>query len=284
MATAACAIPVTTLSAPTVPLPYDVSVDRDLAEAVPDAIASDGVLDIGTDPSYRPMEYTTSEGLLTGVDVQLAQAIAAKLGLRPAFTLEAFNALEPGVRSGRFELAVATLSVGPEESLHTDAVLYLDSGTLMARSRRSTATLDDLCGRAIAALEGSSQLAGLAGQSEQCRAAGAPTITVVAGETAGELTRSVLIGKAEAMVGDSPFIQAGVRRYSTELELVDGVVAPAPLAMPVTGSEGFAEVIATAIDALIEDGTYAAILASGGIVEGAVEQATVLPMGTSPPA
>lgn len=282
-ATASCSAPVTTVSVPTVPLPFEVSTDRELADAVPEDIAGDALLDIATDPSYRPMEFTTSDGRLTGVDVGLAQAIAAKLGLRPVFTLEAFNALEPGVRSGRFELAAAGLSVGAEESLLTDAVLYLESGTRMARSNRSDATLGDLCGRAIAALEGSSQLAWLGEQSKQCRGRGAPGITLVAGQSADELTRAVLINRAEALVGDSPVVQASVRSYSTELELAEGVVSPAPLAMLVSGSDGFAELVAAALNALIADGTYATILASGGIVEGAVAAATVLPMGSSPP-
>jgi polar amino acid transport system substrate-binding protein len=281
-ATASCNAPVTILSAPTVPLPLEVGIDEQLADAVPEEIADDGVLDIATDPSYRPMEYLTSDGRLTGVDVALAQAIAAKLGLLPVFTLEAFNALEPGVRAGRFELAVAGLSVGAQDSLLTDAVLYLDSGTRLARSNRSDATLQDLCGRSIAALEGSAQLAALAEQSERCRDRGAPGITLVAGQTAAEVTRAVLIGKAEALVGDSPVVQASVRSYSSELQLVDGVVFPAPLAMLVSGPEGFVDLVAAALNALIEDGTYAKILASGGIVEGAVAEATVLPMGTTP--
>ena len=72
---------------PTAPLPTTVATDRELADRVPYQLRNRGVLDIGTDPPYRPMEYLTSDGRLTGVDVHLAQAIAAKLHLAAAFSL-----------------------------------------------------------------------------------------------------------------------------------------------------------------------------------------------------
>jgi polar amino acid transport system substrate-binding protein len=281
---AGCTAPAVPAGAAAVPLAFPVEVDPALAAAVPEAIAADGFLDIGTDPSYRPMEYTDSLGRLTGVDIQLAQAIAATLDLRPIFVLEAFTALESGIRAGRFELGAAAISVHPGETLETDGVLYLMSGTSLARSVTSDATLSDLCGRSVAALEGSAQLTALADQSGSCRSAGRARITVVAGETQEAVTRSVLVGEAEAMLGDSPAVQASVRSYAGELELVDGLADPAPLAMLAPPGNGFAEVVARALDGLIADGTYADILASGGLVEGAVDSTLVLPAGTARPA
>lgn len=280
---AGCAAPTGTPGAAAVPLALPVAADPALAAAVPEAITADGFLDIGTDPSYRPMEYTDSTGRLTGVDIQLAQAIAATLDLQPVFVLEAFTALESGIRAGRFELGVAAISVQPGESLDTDGVLYLASGTLLARSVTSDATLADLCGRSVAALEGSTQLTALAAQARSCRADGRAGITVVAGETQDGVTRSVLVGRAEAMVGDSPVVQASVRRYSEELELVEGLADPAPLAMLAPAGDGFAEVVSRVLDGLIADGTYAAILASGGLLEGALDSTVVLPAGTALP-
>lgn len=280
---AGCAPPIAPPGPPTVPLAFPVAVDEELAAAVPAAIAADGILDIGTDPSYRPMEYTDSEGRLTGVDVQLAQAVAATLDLRPAFGFEAFSALASGIRAGRFDLGVAAVSVRPGDSLDVDGVLYLASGTLLARSVGSDAELSELCGRAIAALEGSTQLSRLADLSLQCRASGQPEITLIAGETQDAVTRSVLVGQAEALVGDSPVVQSSVRLNAAELELAAGFDDPAPLAMLTPPGDGFAAVVSQALDNLIADGTYAAILATGGIVEGAVAQTVVLPFGTPLP-
>ncbi len=289
MAALACSLLLTTSCSsavvrgvPTLPSPHTVSADQQLAALVPDSVAADGVLDIGTDPSYRPMEYTTADGLLTGVDIQLAQAVAATLGLTPVFSFEAFTALESGVRAGRFELAAAALTVRPDTTLATDAVLYFDSGTRLARQQGSAVTLDDLCGTAISVLEGSVQLSDLEAESDRCRTAGRAGVRAVAGETVDEVVRALLVGDAEAMIGDSAVIQAGVRSYSLQLELDEQVVSPAPLGMlTMPDDDALADAVAAALDRLIRQGVYDEILLSGGLTEGAVAAAVVLPVGES---
>lgn len=265
---------------PTAPLPTTVATDRELADRVPYQLRNRGVLDIGTDPPYRPMEYLTSDGRLTGVDVHLAQAIAAKLHLAAAFSLEAFSALTTGVRVGRFDLGVAALSVSPGESLPVDAVLYLESGTRLVRSATSDAELDDLCGRAVGALEGSAQVADLAAASIACTDAGREPITVRAAGTVEEVARGVLLGNAEALVADSPVAQSIARDYPAELEVTGDVGSPRPLAMLIDPAvPGLADLVADALDALIADGSYDAILAAEGVVEGAAARAIVLRAG-----
>ncbi len=269
---------------PAAPLPVEVSRDRDLAMRVPAEVSADGLLDIGTDPSYRPMEYFRTDGLLEGVDIQLAQAVAAKLGLTAAFTLEAFSALESGVRAGRFEMGIAALSVEPGDTLATDAVLYLDTGTQLARRVGSDVTLAALCGRTISALEGSVQVAQVTAQSQHCIVAGSPGVAVVAGQTIVEVVNAVLVGGAEAMVGDSPVVQSAATSYPGELELTDEVFSPASLAILTDPSfPALGEVVAAAMDSLIADGTYDAILHAFGITSGGVAQAVLLP-ASQPPA
>lgn len=283
VAGAGCAAPVGPVGVAAVGLQVPVSVDREASAAVPEEIRADGILDIGTDPDAKPMEYFDSAGRLTGVDIQLAQAVAAALDLRPLFVLEAFTALESGVRAGRFDLGVAAIAVPPGEVLDTDSVLYLSAGTMLARSVSSDTTLANLCGRPIAALEGSTQLSDLANRSRRCESEGSAAITVVAGQTQEAVTRSVLVGDAEAMIGDSPAMQSSVRSYPGELDLVPGLASPAPLVMLTPAGNGFADVVSDVLDTFIADGTYEAILASGGLTEGGVAQTSVLPAGTPMP-
>lgn len=267
---------------PAQPLATEVSTDADLVARVPAEVAKDGVLDVGTDPAFQPMAYLTADNLLAGFDIALTQAIAAKLGLDPVFTLEAGTALESGVRLGRFEAAVAALPLGPRETSEADAVLYLDSGTRLATTTGSGLAADRLCGAAITALEGSVQVSQLSEASERCEAAGQPPVRILTRENQDAATRSVLVGSADGMVGEAPVVEAAVKTYAGELALASGVFAPVKLAILTDPAiAGLGQVVADAVDALIEDGAYAEILGGNGLTSGGVEQAQLLPAGSS---
>lgn len=261
----------------------EVAADHALADRVPDAIAKDGVLRIGTDPPYKPMEFYNAQQQLTGLEVQLAMAIARKLDLEPRFTPEAFTAVEAGVRADRFELGAAALTLPPGEQLSTDAVLYLASGIRLGRQQGSNVELATMCGRRVSALEGSQQLTALSDASKRCTAAGAAPIVITAFPTQDDVTRSVLTGRAAAMVADAPVVQSAVHTYPSEIEMAPGEIDPAPFALLTSAQGEFADVVAAAIDELIADGSYDRILGAFGIREGAVARAVVLPAGEPAP-
>ena len=265
-----------------VPLDIRVPVDRELAERVPDRIRADGILDIGTDPSYPPMEYLTLDGALTGADVDLALAIAATLDLEPVFTLEAFTALESGVRARRFEMGIAALSIAAGQQLATDATLYFTAGTRLVRPRGSQLSLDDLCDTTIATQEGSIQVDLLAEQSRLCQLASRPPVTVLAQETQEEVTESLLAGDVDGMLADSPVAQSAVRDHPDELELTGATYDPLPYGILTSDADSaFGVVVLETVNHLIAEGIYGEILASYGIEEGAVSEAILLQAGSS---
>ena len=60
-----------------------VSADEELAALVPDAIAEDGVITVGSDSTYAPAEFLDEDGqTIIGFDVDLFGLVAQKLGLR----------------------------------------------------------------------------------------------------------------------------------------------------------------------------------------------------------
>ena len=49
------------------------------------SIKSAGVIKIGTEGTYAPFTYHDESGKLTGFDVEIGQAIAKRLGVKPEF-------------------------------------------------------------------------------------------------------------------------------------------------------------------------------------------------------
>ncbi|MFN8126631.1 MAG: hypothetical protein U0R64_09020, partial [Candidatus Nanopelagicales bacterium] len=65
---------------PTASSPALARVDR-LATQVPHQLRTDGILTIGTDPSYPPMEFVSRSGTaVEGADIDLAGAVSTVLG------------------------------------------------------------------------------------------------------------------------------------------------------------------------------------------------------------
>ena len=85
------------------PLP-SISADSELAAGLPEAIKSAGVIKFGTDASYAPMEFIAEDGsTIEGADIDLGNAIAAKLGLTTEWTNSTFDSLIVGVTNGKFD-------------------------------------------------------------------------------------------------------------------------------------------------------------------------------------
>ena len=62
--------------------------------------AVDGVLSMATEATFPPYEYYDGDAIV-GIDVEIAQAIADKLGLELQVTDIAFDSIIPGVQSGK---------------------------------------------------------------------------------------------------------------------------------------------------------------------------------------
>lgn len=279
---AACAVGLTGCSTtgpqPQLEQPVRPTVVPALAEQVPGRIAKDGALTIGTDPSYPPMEFVSADtGELQGADVDLARAVASVLGLEPRFEDEAFSALTDSVRTGRIELAVSSLTVPPDKPSAADAVLYFRSGNqLVASESGSGVTPTSLCGTTVATVEGSTQVRDLTRMSTACRAADAPGITIEALSDQDQVTAATLTSDVDAMLTDTPVAQYAVAQNPGRLTLSGRPFNPAPFGMlsPPELSQ-FTRAVRGAVEHLIREGYYQTTLRRWGIVDGAVQQATI---------
>ena len=75
--------------------------------------AVDGVLSMATEATFPPYEYYDGDAIV-GIDVEIAQAIADKLGLELQVTDIAFDSIIPGVQSGKYDLGLAGMTVTDE--------------------------------------------------------------------------------------------------------------------------------------------------------------------------
>jgi cystine transport system substrate-binding protein len=75
------------------------------------AITSAGVLKIGTEGTYAPFTFHDAGGKLVGFDVEIGQAVAAKLGVKAEFVEGKWDGLIAGLDAGRYDAVINQVGI-----------------------------------------------------------------------------------------------------------------------------------------------------------------------------
>ena len=244
----------------------NVQKDDALAQQVDSKISSDGKLVVGTDPTYEPSEFKQS-GKIVGFDVDLGDAIAKKLGLTADFQESKFDAILPALGS-RYEIGMSSFTDNPEREKVVDFVTYYSAGTQWA-SKDPNFDPDNACGKKVAVQTGTVQdTDDLPARQKKCAG---NQIQVQRYDAQDEATNAVVLGKADAVLADSPVMAGAVKKVGGGLQLVGDVYDSAPYGIAIPKTAGTTkDAVLGAVKALIADGTYKAILDKWGVSGGAI--------------
>jgi polar amino acid transport system substrate-binding protein len=78
-----------------------------------------GVLTVGMEIGYPPMEYYADDGKTPlGFDVEMAKAIAAKLGLEVKFVDTAWDGIFAGVETGKYDCIMSSVTYTEERAVN----------------------------------------------------------------------------------------------------------------------------------------------------------------------
>jgi len=253
-----------------------VSQQADLASLVPADIRAKGVLKIGIGPTYPPNEYVDANGKIVGWDVELFDAVAAKLGLKTNYVDATFPQIIGGLGVGTYDLGNSSFTDTKEREKTVDFVTYFNAGSQWASKKGVTVDPENACGLKVAAQVDTNQLlVDLPARSKKCVAAGKKAITIQSYADQSVASSAVVLGKADAGVADSPVIAYAVKQSGEKLQLDGELYEAAPYGWPVKKDSPFGTAIQKALEALIADGTYTQILTRWGIEGGAIDKPVI---------
>ena len=159
----------------------EVTADETLAAGVPAAIKDSGTLLFGTDASYAPNQFLAEDGsTIVGFDIDLGNAIAAKLGLAAKWENSTFDSLIVGVQNGKFNASMSSFTVNPEREKQVNMVTYFEAGTSWAVATGNPAGIDpaDPCGKTVAVQKATVQVDDIEARNEECKTAGKPEVSI----------------------------------------------------------------------------------------------------------
>ncbi|MDP1719750.1 MAG: ABC transporter substrate-binding protein [Candidatus Nanopelagicaceae bacterium] len=253
------------------------SGDEALVKMVPTDVAADGILTFGSDGTYPPNEFVGTDGkTMEGMDIDLGIAIAAKLGLKAEFINAPFDSIIPAIQSGKYEAGISSFTDNKEREQVLDFVTYYSAGSSWAAKIGSTLTPDTACGKNIAVQKGTVQADDITARSKACTDAGKPAITINQYQSQQDATATVISGKNDAMLADSPITGYAVKTSDGQLQIIGTVYDTAPYGVGLPKAKGdFAKAVQGAIAAIIADGTYASILDKYGAADGGVTESVI---------
>lgn len=113
-------------------------------------LATDGVLTMGTNAAFPPYEYYEGDAIV-GIDAEISQAIADKLGLKLEIVDMDFGSLVAAVQSGKVDISAAGMTVKEERLQNVDFTDSYSTGVqvVIVAEDSDIASVDDLEGKLI---------------------------------------------------------------------------------------------------------------------------------------
>ncbi|MEU7477890.1 ABC transporter substrate-binding protein [Lentzea sp. NPDC042327] len=260
-----------------------VQKDDALAALVPPAIAQTGKLRVGSNIQNPPNNFYKEDGKTPqGSEVDLITAIAAKIGLKAEHSDMAFSSLITSLETGRVDVTMAAMNDTAERQQKIDFVDYFTSGiTIMVQKGNPQGVKgpDDLCGKGVAVNLGSSQETFAKEQSQRCVAAGKPEVQVSVTDSDTGNQNQLRTGRVAAILNDLPTAvyvakTAGDGAFFEVVELAPINGGPYGIGVNKQNAK-LSEAVKGALQALIDDGTYAKILGNWDIKQGAIGKAAI---------
>lgn len=256
-----------------------VSQNADLAAKLPPSIKSAGVIVIGTDSSYAPNEFLAGDGkTVEGMDVDLFNAVAAKFGVKTEWKSADFSSIITGVQGKKYDIGISSFTVNADREKQATMVSYFSAGTQWATAAGNPKGIDpaNACGKTVAVQTGTVQETDdLPVRQKKC---GSNKITILSFKGQDQATASVVSGKADAMLADSPVTAYAVKQSAGKLAAVGTIYEAAPYGYVLPKDQtDFGAAIVEALKELNTDGTYQKVLTKWGVDKGAITDFAVNP-------
>lgn len=226
------------------------------AQDLLDAVKARGTLMIGMEGTYPPFDYRDSQGTLQGFDVDVARALAAKLGVKPDFYTGEWSGLIGGLQAGKFDVVVnqVTITQKRRESLDFSPPYAYSAVQVLERKDDKTEyqSLDELKGKRVAVTLGSN-FADLAKS--------VPGIIVQTYPGMSEALSDLVGGRADAYLNDRLFVPYLIKTSHVPIR-GGGLLKNTSDAIGIPFKKGnpkFSAAVNEALTTMKNDGTLAAI-------------------------
>jgi polar amino acid transport system substrate-binding protein len=253
-----------------------VAKDDKAAALLPKEIVASGTLTIGTSPNYSPNEFKNDSGNPIGWGIELTDAIAAKLGLTAKYKVANFDTIIPNIIGGKMDIGESSFTDNLKREEQVDFVNYYTAGIQWASAKGKSVDPQNACGLTVAVqattYEDTDEIPA---KNDACVAAGKPSIVKLKFDTQDAATNAAILGQADAFSADSPVTLYAISRTGAKLQTAGKTFDVSPYGLVVAKGSPLARAVQAALQSMVGDGSYAAILDKWGVADGGLDKITI---------
>lgn len=211
------------------------------------------VLTMATNAEFPPFEYLEGETIV-GADVDIAEAIAEKLGCTLEITNIDFDAALTGAATGKYDMAVAGITANDDrrQNMNFSYNYYTASQAIIVMADSEIKSAADLEGKNISCQEGTTGEQYLLDNE----------YTIQSFKTGAEAISALTSGKVDAVVIDDAVARALSEKQEGKTVVLDEALTQEAYAIAIQkGNDELTEKINGALTELKESGKLAEIFA-----------------------
>lgn len=247
---------------------------------------------ICTDFPYPPQEMFDENGNPQGLDIDIGNEIAKRLGLQVQYVNSVFDTIIAAVTSGKCDIIISAQNITADRSKQISQIPYFKAGQSMVAAKGNPQKIngtEDLCGKSAAAESGTTEADFLAGTgsyqgkglTQACTAAGKAAITVVVTQKDTDALQQLQSGKVAVYFADSPVAAYYTVQHPDQFQLVGQVLEPINEGIGVPCGQNdctnaplspVGAAVKAALDSMMKDGTYTNILKKWNLQDSAISQ------------
>ncbi len=227
-----------------------------VADSILDEVRKRGVLRIGSGTTVPPMNYIDENGLWTGFDLDLGDAIAKRLGVKVERVNVNNKTRVAFLASGRIDLTISNMSHTKSRDAQIDYAEppYLWSGKIFYAKKGKFKNVKELGGKRIAVVQGSNAYIA-APQYLETLSDEKPVM--MSFQTNSDCFMALKQGKADAYTQDTPIIAGVAGSEGLEYEAVGPIYSPGLYGIGVPPNDSkWRDEISFILQDLLKDGTY----------------------------
>ncbi|WP_434112448.1 ABC transporter substrate-binding protein [Paraburkholderia caffeinilytica] len=230
-----------------------------------DALIKKGALIMSTNPTLPPLQYTDGSGQLKGMRIELGEEIAKRLCLTPEYVKIDFDAMVPGLQSGRWDVINTGIFVTDARTRIMQMIPYENQAISISATSSNPLKItktDDLAGHTVGVEIGGFEEAQARAMMKDMTARGLTPFTLRTFDTFSIAYQALGAGQLDAVVS----IDAVAGEYQKRggfARVVSGI-HPTPVALAAK-SPALASAIAGVLDEMQKDGSYQKLFAKYGM-------------------